>query len=260
MPFDPAQRERFRDDLRGLVRGDLLFDDLSRNLYSTDASIFQVEPLGIVAPCDEEDVQAVVRYAGEQGIPLIARGAGTGLSGESLGSGLVVDLSQHFRKILEVGSDTVRVQPGVVLQTLNNRLAQDGRRFAPDPASAATCTIGGMLATDASGSRLLKFGYTRDHVLSGRIVLDNGEAVAVGRESLNSTAEPASRFGQILRETANFLRHHHDAIAAAQPRTRYNRCGYHLSEVLKDDQLDMLRLLVGSEGTDRKSTRLNSSH
>ncbi|HEV3146644.1 MAG TPA: FAD-linked oxidase C-terminal domain-containing protein [Gemmataceae bacterium] len=249
MPLDPAQRERLREDLRGLVRGELLFDDLSRNLYSTDASIFRVEPLGVVAPCVEEDVQALVRYAGEQGIPLIARGAGTGLAGEALGGGIVLDLSQHFRQILEIGADTVRVQPGVVLNTLNSKLAEVGRRFAPDPASAATCTIGGMLATDASGSRLLKFGYTRDHVQSCRIVLDNGEAVAAGCERLDATPEPTSRFGKILQDTAKLLHEHRDSIRSAQPRTPYNRCGYHLTDVLEDGVLNLPRLLVGSEGT-----------
>jgi FAD/FMN-containing dehydrogenase/Fe-S oxidoreductase len=249
MPFDPVQRERFRDDLRGLVRGDLFFDDLSRNLYSTDASIFRVEPLGVVAPVDEEDVQAVVRYAGEQGISLIARGAGSGLAGEALGSGLILDLSQHLRKILEVGAESVRVQPGVVLQTLNRRLAELGRRFAPDPASAAVCTIGGMLANDASGSRLLRFGYTRDHVQSCRVVLDNGEAANAGREPLAGRPESASRIDKIMEDTAHLLRWRMETIATTQIRTPYNRCGYHLADVLDDGHLNFPRLLVGSEGT-----------
>src|SRR5262249_10568758 len=129
---DQAQRGRVEDDLRGILKGELLFDDLSRALYSTDASIFQVEPFGVVVPRDEEDVQAVVRYAAEHHLPLIPRGAGTGMAGESLGRGLVLDLSLHFRSILEVGTDTVRVQPGVVQGVLSARLAAVGRRFAPD--------------------------------------------------------------------------------------------------------------------------------
>ena len=96
--------ERIRDDLKGILKGELLVDDIVALLYSTDASIFQVQPLGVVVPRDEEDVQALVRYAGEHQVPLVARGAGTGLAGESLGAGLIVDLSRHFRSILEVGS------------------------------------------------------------------------------------------------------------------------------------------------------------
>src|SRR5262249_39926400 len=177
---DEQQRQNLEDDLRGILKGQLFFDDLTRALYSTDASIFQVQPLGVVVPRDEEDVQSLVRYAAEHKIPLIPRGAGSGVAGESLGAGLVVDLSPHFRSILEIGSDTVCVQPGVVYRELNAQLAKVGRRFAPDPASGAQCTIGGMLATNASGSRILRHGYTRDHVAGLRLVLDNGDAVSVG--------------------------------------------------------------------------------
>src|SRR3954454_25113777 len=98
-----ADQRRIRDDLEGIVRGDVLFDDITRTLYSTDASLFEVRPLGVVAPRDEEDVRAVVRYAAEHEIPLIARGAGTGLAGGALGGGLIVDLGRHLRAVLEVG-------------------------------------------------------------------------------------------------------------------------------------------------------------
>src|SRR5438105_3554559 len=142
---DQQQRGHIRDDLKGIVKGQLLFDDLSRALYSTDASIFEVRPAGVVVPRDEEDVCALVRYAGEHQVPLVPRGAGTGMAGEALGPGLVVDLSPHFREVLEVGADTVRVQPGVTHDRLARELARHGRRFAPDPASGE-CTVGGMLA------------------------------------------------------------------------------------------------------------------
>src|SRR5687767_1954359 len=113
---------RLQDDLRGFFKGEILFDDIARLLYSTDASIFQVKPAGVVLPRDEQDVCNLVRYAQAQGIALIARGAGTGLAGESLGTGLIVDLSKHLRQIVAVGGDTVRVQPGVTYAALNARL------------------------------------------------------------------------------------------------------------------------------------------
>src|SRR5262249_26791002 len=97
-----ADQRRIRDDLEGIVHGDVLFDDITRTLYSTDASLFEVRPLGVVAPRDEEDVCALVRYAAEHEIPLVPRGAGTGVAGAALGRGLVVDLSRHLRAILEV--------------------------------------------------------------------------------------------------------------------------------------------------------------
>jgi FAD/FMN-containing dehydrogenase/Fe-S oxidoreductase len=247
---DPAQRDRIRDDLRGIIRGDLLFDDLARVLYSTDASIFQVLPLGVAVPLDAEDVQSLVGYAAANSIPLVPRGAGSGLAGEALGPGLIVDLSRHFRQVFDIGTDQVRVQPGVVLRDLNARLAEQGRRFAPDPASAEQCTIGGMLATNASGSRILRHGYTRDHVISLRVVLDNGECVVAGRQQrLPSPDTQSGRLQDIVSSVATILDGNAELIRRCQPRTAFNRCGYLLDNVLTDGQLDLPRLLVGSEGT-----------
>jgi FAD/FMN-containing dehydrogenase len=247
---DEPQRERIQDDLKGLIKGELLFDELSRGLYSTDASIFEVRPLGVATPRDEEDVQAIVRYAAENQIALIPRGAGTGVAGESLGSGLIVDLSRHFRSILEVGEETVRVQPGVVYRDLTERLARQGRRFAPDPTSGVQCTIGGMLATNASGAHALRYGYTRDHVAKLRAVFNNGDAELVGREPRQPDSAPSSgRCREIITNVSALLEGNAEVVRACQPRTRYNRCGYLLDGVLSAHHLDLARLLVGSEGT-----------
>src|SRR5437764_5189794 len=129
-----ADQRRIRDDLEGIVGGEVRFDDITRTLYSTDASLFEVRPLGVVAPLDEEDVCAVVRYAAEHAVPLIARGAGTGVAGGALGGGLILDLGRHLRQILEVGRDTLRVQAGAVLRDVSAALAALGRRLAPEPA------------------------------------------------------------------------------------------------------------------------------
>ncbi len=251
---------RILDDLRGFVKGELHFDDISRALYSTDASIFQVKPLGVVVPRDEEDVQALAKYCGENGVSLVARGAGTGVAGEALGSGLVVDLSRHFRAIVDVGSDTVRVQPGVVYRDLNARLAQTGRRFAPDPASGHVCTIGGMLANNASGAHALRHGYTRDHVVCLRAVLDSGEAVALGKEPIvgqaalpvdlqDASGARPGHLQDILSALAFLLEQNAQTIKTCGPKTPFNRCGYLLHDVLADNRVDMPRLLAGSEGT-----------
>jgi FAD/FMN-containing dehydrogenase/Fe-S oxidoreductase len=247
---DEQQRRHIRDDLRGLVRGDLLFDELSRTLYSTDASIFQVQPVGVVVPEDEEDVQALVRYAAEHQLPLIPRGAGSGVAGEALGTGLVIDLSRNFRAIAGADGDTVRVQPGVTLRQLNDYLARAGRRFAPDPASDLQCTVGGMLANNASGARALRHGYTRDHVVTLRLVLDTGDAVWAGREPRQPEAgAPAGHLQDIVCAVATLLEQNTEAVAGCQPRTRFNRCGYLVHDVLSPGHLDLARLLVGSEGT-----------
>ena len=240
---------RLQDDLQGFFKGEILFDDLSRQLYSTDASIFQVKPAGVAMPRDEEDVCQLVHYAQDQGIALIARGAGTGLAGESLGTGLIVDLSKHFRQIVAVGTDTVRVQPGVTLAALNETLAKTGRRFAPDCASGAVCTLGGMLANNASGARAIRHGYTRDHVQSLRAVLDNGDAVEVAHESTPAPDAAPSHLHDILTALAVLLDQQRELVAACKPRTQFDRLGYQLAGVLKEQTLDLPRLLVGSEGT-----------
>src|SRR5262249_20264534 len=157
LPVDAAARDRAREDLKGALRGELLFDDLPRALYATDASPFFVEPLGVARPRDEDDLRVLVRYAAEKGLPLIARGAGTGSAGAALGAGLVVDFAAHFREILEVGADTVRVRAGVPLRALRDRLARDGRRFAAAP-EAGEATVGGVVAADACGARAVLHG------------------------------------------------------------------------------------------------------
>ncbi len=247
--MDPALRERVHDDLKGVVKGELLFDDLSRTLYSTDASVFEIEPLGIVVPRDEEDVQALVRYAGENQASLIARGAGAGLAGESLGAGIIVDFSRHFRSVVEEGADTIRVQPGVVYRDLTQRLAASGRRFAPQPAHGE-CTVGGMAARDASGPRAFRHGYTRDHVQALRVVLDDGSAANIGRSSRWPSAEgELGRLQDVISSVVTLLDQNVEVIRQCQPHTPFNRCGYLLHDVLDAEHLDMARLLVGSEGT-----------
>ena len=127
------QRERIQADLRGLLAGEVYCDDALMQMYATDASIYQVRPLGVVRPRGLADVRAAVRYAAEQALPIHARGAGTGLAGESLGPGLVIDFSRAMRRIVSVDGDTVTVQPGVVLGQLNRYLG--GVRTAVRPRS-----------------------------------------------------------------------------------------------------------------------------
>jgi FAD/FMN-containing dehydrogenase/Fe-S oxidoreductase len=247
---DEPQRQRTRDDLKGLLKGEPLFDELSRSLYSTDASIFQVQPAGVVVPRDEEDVQALVRYAAENRLALVPRGAGTGVAGEALGSGLIVDFSRHFRTIGEVGAQTVRVQPGVTCRELNARLAPLGRRFAPDPANGDLCTVGGMIATNASGARALRHGYTRDHVTGLRMVLDTGDAAEVGQEPLHAPAGAGTGHLQDIVSTVGLLLEQHaELIRTCRPRTPFNRCGYLLQDLIRAGTLDLPRLVCGSEGT-----------
>src|SRR5438128_3861999 len=173
-------RERIQADLRGLLSGEVFCDDHFTLMYASDASIYQMRPLGVVRPQGLADVRAVVRYAAEQSLPIHPRGAGTGLAGESLGPGLVVDFSRAMRRIIGTSGDTVTVQPGVVLGQLNRYLAAFGRQFGPDPATGGVTTMGSVLALDNSGSNWLLHGSARSHVVNMQIVLADGETIEAG--------------------------------------------------------------------------------
>jgi FAD/FMN-containing dehydrogenase/Fe-S oxidoreductase len=238
--------KQFADDLRGRFRGELRCDALTRGLYSTDASAFEVMPLAVAVPEDADDVAVLVRYCFEHNLPVIPRGAGTGLAGESLGPAVVLDLSVKLNRILDVSGETITAEPGVTCAALNGALAPSGRRVAPDPASAATCTVGGMVATNASGGNAFRFGYTREYVTELGVVWDSGEAGTAGRETRDGNRE-TGRTEQIAWATAELLSAHRELIA--RPRLRFDRCGYQLNDVLTDGGVDLAKLLVGSEGT-----------
>ena len=247
--MDAAQRDNVFEDLQGVVRGELLADTLSRAIYATDASLFEVEPAGVVVPRDEEDAQALVRYASENGVPLVPRGAGTGLAGAALGTGLIVDLSVCFCNILEIGADTVRVQAGVTLRALQAALARQGRRFVPSPASLEA-TVGGMLATNASSARALRHGTARDHAESVRLVLDSGDAATVGKASRwPAPGEGQGRLADIVSSVSTLLEQNAALIEACRPRVPFDRCGYAIHGALGPRTLDLARLVAGSEGT-----------
>lgn len=230
--------KQITDDLRKSFRGRLAFDPLVRGVYSADASPFRILPHGVAFPEDAEDLATLVKYAFKQGLSLIPRGAGTGVAGESLGPGLVVDLSARFRAILDITDDTARVQPGVTLAELNAKLAEHGRRFAPDPASAASCTLGGMIATNASGGTAHRHGTTRDHLAAVTCVWDDG-----------TTSNDESRTAAIRAAAEALIATHRSTLDAHPPRTRFDRCGYRLHDALANGALDLARAVAGSEGT-----------
>ncbi|WP_435006940.1 FAD-binding and (Fe-S)-binding domain-containing protein [Tundrisphaera lichenicola] len=244
------RRARIHDDLRGILGGELLFEPIERAPYSHDASLYEIDPLGVVVPRTSEDLVALVHYAVENQIPLHPRGAGTGLAGETLGPGLVIDFSRHFRRIIEIGKDHVEIQPGVVLDLLNDQLAPLGRRIGPDPSHSESRTIGGMVGLDAAGIRSLRHGTTADHVRGLSVVFSNGEAAKIGFEPWPSPEdEPKSFKDLVVRKLGTIYRRHVDLLTRLHPRSSRNRAGYALGEAASPVGIDLARLLVGSEGT-----------
>ena len=245
------QRERIRDDLRGLIAGEVRCDDAFLHLFAGDAGIHEIKPLGVVRPRSTADLAACVAYVAEKQISIHARGAGSGVAGESLGEGLVVDFSAHLRRVIRIEEDCVRVQPGLVHERLNRQLRTIGRIFGPDPTASAAATVGGMIAIDAAGSRWLKYGSTRRHVRSLQVALADGEVLELGREPLveGRSASTIPRKRELVDRLASLL-HENDALIRRQrPHIAECHCGYNLYDVLGDDYVDVARLLVGSEGT-----------
>lgn len=252
-----VRQSRLLEDLAGTFRGEIRCDRLTNALYASDGSLYQLTPFAVAFPRDRDDVVALAKYADEQRIPLIARGAGTGVVGESLGDGLIIDFSRYMYKIREIDETTVRVEPGVVHQQLNERLRPLGRYFPPDPANTATTTVGSMLALDAAGSHSVRVGSMRDHAESLEIVTSAGHCFEAGRESLGQGSNDYASIDEsenikqlIVRRLARLLKDHASLIAERQPVELFrNRAGYFLRGVLNGETLNLPRMLVGSEGT-----------
>src|SRR5207302_4922107 len=180
--FTEFKRQVLAGHLRRHLQGEVRFDAASRRLYSTDASIYQIEPLGVVIPKTVADLHAAVQIAAEMRVPLTARGGGTSLSGQSIGPGLVLDCSKYLNQILAIDPEarTVRVQPGVVLDQLNRALAADGLQFGPDVATASRANLGGMIGNNSAGARSIIYGKTLDHVRRLGVVLADGSQTEFG--------------------------------------------------------------------------------
>ena len=222
---------------------DVRFDNLTRQLYATDASIYQIEPIGAAFPKSAQQAAAVIRAAADTGVSIIPRGAGTSLSGGAIGEGLIVDFSRHNRQITELNLEKrrIRVGAGVVLDQLNDFLKPRGFCFGPDVATSARATLGGMIANNSSGARVPVYGTTADHVLSLEIVMADGriEKIGPGRETLCAEREKID----------NLIRAHVGEMSERMPPGLLKRWpGYGLERFLRAPK-NLNEILAGSEGT-----------
>jgi FAD/FMN-containing dehydrogenase/Fe-S oxidoreductase len=247
------QPQEIAEELSALISGDCFSDIFTRVAFSTDASIYQIIPLCIVAPKGEDDCLAVVKYAHQNGIPVVARGAGSGLAGESLGSGIMLDMTCYMNKIIgasDAGS-VITCQPGVVLDEVNSFLSKFGKKIGPDPSSGNRACIGGIVANNATGSHSLKYGYIAEYVEKIKAVLADGSIV----EFVNDFEPARPRCGvepalsQISQDCFRLLNSNAAVIEKAQPRTKRSHSGYNIAGVVHDNKIDMAKLLAGSEGT-----------
>src|SRR6266571_2089589 len=222
---------------------DVRFDNLTRQLYATDASIYQIEPIGAAFPKSAQQAAAVIRAAADTGVSIIPRGAGTSLVGNAIGEGLIVDFSRHNRQITELDLEKRRVHvgAGVVLDQLNDFLRPHGFCFGPDVATSARATLGGMIANNSSGAHVPVYGTTADHVISLEIVMADGriEKIGPGHETLRAEREKID----------NLIRAHVREMSERMPPGLMKRWpGYGLERFLRAPN-NLNEILAGSEGT-----------
>ena len=176
---EPALREQLATRLRRETTGEVLFSRADRGRYSTDASIYQIEPVGVLVPRTIEDVATAMAIARESGVPVLARGGGTSQCGQTVNRALVLDCSKYLRNVLEIDPDRrrARVEPGMVLGHLNAALKPHGLFFPVDPSTHARCTIGGMAANNSCGSKSIRYGLMADNVAAIDAILADGVAL-----------------------------------------------------------------------------------
>jgi FAD/FMN-containing dehydrogenase/Fe-S oxidoreductase len=263
--------------LRAAVSGEVRFDEYTRHLYSRDASMYAIEPIGVVFPRDAADVAAVVSVAAAAGVSVLPRGAGTSLAGQAVGAAVVMDFSRHMDRILDINADagTARVQPGVVQEQLNAAAAAHGLKFGPDTSTANRATIGGMIGNNSAGSHSVRYGMTIDHVRALDVVLSDASTATFGPVSEQQRARLASAptlEGALYQELPELARRHASAIATGYPRFWRQSGGYRLDWLAAPGQpapgvtgrpagavsaggrprpgvMDLARFVTGSEGT-----------
>ena len=225
--------ETIFNELRETIRGDVQFDDVSRALYATDASIYQIAPVGVVLPKDENDIAAVLRVARKHGVPIVPRGGGTSLAGQAIGPAIILDCSKYMNRLLEVNAEEgwAWVQPGMVLDHLNAALAPHGLKFAPDVSPANRATIGGMISTNAAGMYSIVYGKTIDHVLELKVILSDGSVTTFGPltdDELREKLTADSLEGRAYRTVRRLSREHAAEIAERYPKVLRRVGGYNL--------------------------------
>ncbi len=240
--------------LRRELEGEVLFDPFSRGLYATDASIYQIQPIGIVIPRTHEDVVRALQIATDHDVPVIPRGGGTSQGGQVLGKGLIIDTSKYLTKIVSLDTDahSVTVEPGIVLDELNASLRHHGLFFPVDPATSDHATIGGMAGNNSAGARSIKYGHMVNNVLAIDALLADGSQFHCGEIA----PDQGDRYDDLVRHMQSLYQREADEIARRFPTVARNVAGYNIDRIGRSP-FRMSDLLVGSEGTLAWFTRLH---
>jgi len=237
-------RDSVKKKLIQKIRGNVFFDELTRRIYAYSASICYLIPAAVIYPLNKEDVVNTVRIADEEGIPVTARGAGSGVAGQNLGEGIILDFSMHMKRILALDRINLSVvtEPGVIRSDLNKWLNPEELFFPPDPSSSDYATLGGMAANNSGGAHSLLYGTTKNYIKSLTIITADGEEIFINKNG----AAPLKYRSQVL----DLLEGESPGITRHKPESFRNSSGYNIFESMQDNgQIDLTRIFCGSEGT-----------
>jgi len=244
----------FETELRRKITGEVYFDAVTRYLYSTDASLYEIQPVGVVVARDKNDVVQAIRTAAKYGISILPRGGGTSLAGQAVGQALVIDCSKFMNRILELNADErwVRAEPGLVRDELNQQIKHTGLHFAPETATSNRANLGGMIGNNSSGTRSIVYGKTVDHVLEVRAILAGGEEAHFHELTPNdydAKCQKQNSEGQIYREVRRLVHENENEIRTRFPKVMRRVGGYNLDELVGREKWNLSKILTGSEGT-----------
>lgn len=257
--MDRHQRALFERKLRQELEGKVLFDAYSRARYSTDASIYQIAPLGVVVPTSIHDLRVAIQIALDAEVPIIPRGAGTSQGGQPIGRGLIIDTSESLNRVLSVdpAGQRVLVEPGLVLETLNRRLAPHGIFFPVDPSTGNRATLGGMAGNNSAGARSIKYGLMADNVKGIEAILADGTIATFDRRTTPAPRVSAtSRLEQIRQAVGALYSREREELSRVIPHVLRHVAGYNLHR-MGGNSANLAELLVGSEGTLGVFTKLD---
>ena len=259
---DDTENPELVADLEDRVSGDVRFDSYTRNLFATDASAYQQLPIGVVVPESTADVQAVMEYCADNEIPVLPRGGGTSLAGQTVNEAVVLDFKKRLTEIVDVDPEaqTVTAQPGITLARLNDRLAEHDLKYAPDPAWGDKSVLGGCIGNNTTGAHSLKYEKADGYLESCEVVLADGTVTTFEWMDIDELHDRAASVdpedgieAQVYRAVSDILRNKRDAIEQRYPELMRNVSGYNLDKLLEDvekrGEVNVGRLLAGSEGT-----------
>ncbi|MDZ5809957.1 FAD-linked oxidase C-terminal domain-containing protein [Halorubrum sp. AD140] len=249
---------RLVSDLDALVDGDVRFDEYSKQMYATDASAYEVTPIGVVYPTSTADVAAVLEYCAAEEIPALPRGGGTSLAGQSVNEAIVLDFTRYMTGVIDVdpADRRVRAQTGITLGELNRTLEPHDLKFAPDPSTADRSALGGAIGNNTTGAHSLKYGKTDAYVEEVEAVLADGSVETFGETAVSTLREEADPDGDLLEriyaEIVRIIDEESDEIDDRYPDLKRNVSGYNLDVLIEEADagtVNLAKLLVGSEGT-----------